>query len=92
MSDAPEVKSLGGGKYSFIVGKLPYTMTTQLEEDQFKRLVAHVQELVATFPPYLNQDERLIMALMSVSHQLESLEARVQKTIRTAQAPMDTDA
>jgi len=91
MGDAPEIKHLGNGKYSFIVGKLPYTMTTQLEEDQFERLVSRVQSLVATFPPYLNQDERLIMALMSVSHRLENIETRVQQTIRDAQAPLEED-
>lgn len=81
MADAPIIKNLGRGKYSFIVGKLTYTMTTQLPEDDFKRLVENVRALVAEYPPYLNQDERLIMALMSISHKLEGLQDKLDAVI-----------
>lgn len=86
MTDVPEVKNLGNGKYSFIVGKHSYTMTTQLAEEDFKRLIASVQKIVAEYPPYLNQDERLIMSLMSVSHRLEQLQARLDAAVSGALA------
>lgn len=81
MADAPEIKNLGHGKYSFIIGRLPYTMTTLLPENDFLRLVENVRVLVAEYPPYLNQDERLIMALMSVSHRLEDLQSKLDAVI-----------
>lgn len=84
MTDVPEVKSLGNGKYSFIVGKLTYTMTTRLKEEDFTKLVADVRSLVAEYPPYLNQDERLIMALMSVFHRLDALQGSLDELIRNA--------
>jgi len=84
MTDVPEVKNLGKGKYSFIVGKHSYAMTTQLAEEDFKRLVVSVQKVVAEYPPYLNQDERLIMSLMSVSHKLEQLQGRLDAVINDA--------
>lgn len=84
MADVSELKNLGNGKYSFIVGKLTYTMTTQLEEEDFKKLVVNVKNLVAKYPPYLNQDERLIMALMSVSHKLEELQGKLDDVIKQA--------
>lgn len=84
MADVPEVKSFGNGKYSFIVGKLTYTMTTRLPEQDFKKLVVSVQNLVAEYPPYLNQDERLIMALMSILHKLEDIQDRMDDIINQA--------
>lgn len=81
MADAPEIKNLGHGKYSFIVGKLTYTMTTQLPERDFIRLIENVRALVAEYPPYLNQDERLIMALMSVSHRLAKLQEKLDEVV-----------
>lgn len=84
MADETEVKSFGKGKYSFIIGKLTYTMTTQLQEEDFKRLVVNVRNLVAEYPPYLNQDERLVMALMSVSHKLEDLQVKLDAAVTRA--------
>lgn len=84
MMDAAKIKNLGRGKYSFIVGKLTYTMTTQLPESDFARLVENVRALVAEYPPYLNQDERLVMALMSVSHKLEELQGSLDAVISHA--------
>lgn len=84
MADAPEIKNLGHGKYSFIVGKLTYTMTTQLPERDFVKLIENVRALVAEYPPYLNQDERLIMALMSVSHKLVGLQEMLEEVISHA--------
>lgn len=84
MADASEIKNLGRGKYSFIVGKLTYTMTTQLPEHDFVRLVDNVRALVAEYPPYLNQDERLVMALMSISHKLEGLQGKLDSVISNA--------
>lgn len=81
MTDLPDVKNLGNGKFSFIVGKVTYTMTTQLKEEDFKHLVANVRSLVAEYPPFLNQDERLIMALMSVSHKLAGLQGQLDGII-----------
>lgn len=84
MAYAPEIKNLGHGKYSFIIGKLTYTMTTQLPEREFVKLIESVRVLVAEYPPYLNQDERLIMALMSVSHRLAGLQDKLDEVISHA--------
>lgn len=78
MDEAPEIRSLGEGKYSFLVGRQRYTLTTPLEEERFVRIVSAIQELVSSFPPSLSQEERLFLALMSFSHQLDDLAVRVE--------------
>ncbi len=77
MDEAPEIRSLGEGKYSFLVGRQRYTLTTALEEECFVRIVSTIQELVSSFPPSLSQDERLFLALMSFSHELDDIKCKV---------------
>lgn len=78
MDEAPEIRNLGEGKYSFLVGRQRYTLTTPLEEERFARIVSVIQELVSSFPSSLSQEERLFLALMSFSHQLDDLTVRVE--------------
>ena len=53
MDEAPEIRNLGEGKYSFLVGRQRYTLTTALDEERFVRIVSARQELVSSFPPTL---------------------------------------
>ena len=78
MDEAPEIRSLGEGKYSFLVGRQRYTLTSPLEEERFVRIVSTIQELVSSFPPSLSQEERLFLALMSFSHRLDDLMVRLE--------------
>ena len=78
MDEVPEIRSLGGGKYSFLVGRQRYTLTTPLEEERFVRIVSAIQELIGSFPPSLSQEERLFLALMSFSHRLDDLMVRME--------------
>ena len=77
MDETHEVKSLGDGKYSFWIGRQRYTLTTKLEAARFFRIVESARELVEAFPPNLSQDERLFLALMALSHQVEELSLRI---------------
>lgn len=77
MDEAPEIRNLGQGKYSFLVGRQRYTLTTQLEEESFLRVVSTIQNLVNSFRPTLSQDERMFLALMSMSHQLDNVSSRI---------------
>ena len=77
MDEAPEIRNLGEGKYSFLVGRQRYTLTTALDEERFVRIVSSIQELVSSFPPTLSQEERLFLALMSFSHELDDIKCRL---------------
>ncbi|ANZ45376.1 MULTISPECIES: hypothetical protein [Cloacibacillus] len=77
MDETHEIKSLGDGKYSFWIGRQRYTLTTKLEAARFFRIVESARELVEAFPPNLSQDERLFLALMALSHQVEELSLRI---------------
>lgn len=77
MDETHEIKSLGDGKYSFWIGRQRYTLTTKLEAARFFRIVESARELAEAFPPNLSQDERLFLALMAFSHQVEELSRRV---------------
>ena len=86
MDELNEIKSLGDGRYSFWVGRQKYTLATKLEPARFCRIAEGVSSLVAGlgvsslvagFPPNLSQDERLVLALMSLAFRLEDMGERV---------------
>ena len=83
MDEAPEIRNLGEGKYSFLVGRQRYTLTTALDEERFVRIVSAIQELVSSFPPTLSQEERLFLALMSFSHELDDIKCRIDSFTAT---------
>jgi hypothetical protein len=83
MDEAPEIRNLGEGKYSFLVGRQRYTLTTALDEERFVRIVSSIQELVSSFPPTLSQEERLFLALMSYSHELDDIKCRIDSLTET---------
>ncbi|MBP8684510.1 MAG: hypothetical protein KBE18_04170 [Synergistaceae bacterium] len=83
MDEAPEIRNLGEGKYSFLVGRQRYTLTTALDEERFVRIVSAIQELVSSFPPTLSQEERLFLALMSFSHELDDIKCRIDSVTET---------
>lgn len=83
MDEAPEIRNLGEGKYSFLVGRQRYTLTTALDEERFVRIVSSIQELVSSFPPTLSQEERLFLALMSFSHELDDIKCRIDSFTET---------
>ena len=78
MEETHEIKSLGGGKYSFLIGLRRYTLTTRLESARFKHIVEEARELVGEFPNDLSQDERLFLALMALLHKTEELRNRME--------------
>ena len=79
MDEFNEIKSLGGGKFSFWAGRQKYTVTTKLEPERFRAVAESVGRLVASFPPNLNQDERLLLALMTLAFRVDEMEERVDK-------------
>ncbi len=83
MDEAPEIRNLGEGKYSFLVGRQRYTLTTALDEERFVRIVSSIQELVSSFPPTLSQEERLFLALMYYSHELDDIKCRIDSLTET---------
>ena len=83
MDEAPEIRNLGEGKYSFLVGRQRYTLTSALDEERFVRIVSSIQELVSSFPPTLSQEERLFLALMSYSHELDDIKCRIDSLTET---------
>lgn len=81
MDETLEIRSIGEGKYSFLIGRQRYTLTTPLDEECFVRVVKTIQDLVGTMPPALTQDERLFLALMSLSHKLEELQNKIDSLV-----------
>ena len=78
MGEKPEILKLDEGKYSFFVGRQKYTLNTPIEEEQIYRVVSCIQELVAAFPGNLSQDERLFLALISLSLKLDEFGCRIK--------------
>ena len=79
MDETREIKSLGDGKYSFWIGRQRYTLTTKMDAARFFRIVENAWALVEAFPQNLSQDERLFLALMALSHQMEELSRRIDE-------------
>ena len=79
MDDFNEIKSLGGGRFSFWAGRQKYTVTTKLEPERFRAVAESVGHLVASFPPNLSQDERLVLALMTLAFRVDEMGARLDK-------------
>ena len=81
MDVLPEIKNWGEGKYSFFVGRQRYTLTTQLDEERVISVVKNVQAAVSQYPSSLCQDERLFLALMSLSFRLEELHRKTDAMV-----------
>ncbi len=78
MDGLSEIRNLGDGKYSFFVGRQRYTLTTRLDEERFFSVVRNVQSTVEQYPASLCQDERLFLALMSLSFNFEELHRKTE--------------
>lgn len=89
MGDMSEIKKTEDGKYSFVVGRQRYTLSTPLEENFFCSIVRTVQDAVSSFSPQLTQEERLFLALMSISHKSNSIANKVEKLIEHLEEPED---
>ncbi|MGI6442872.1 MAG: cell division protein ZapA [Synergistaceae bacterium] len=81
MGDMSEIKKTEDGKYSFVVGRQRYTLSTPLEENFFCSIVRTVQDAVSSFSPQLTQEERLFLALMSISHKSNSIALKLKGLI-----------
>lgn len=79
MDETSEIQSLGEGRYSFWVGRQKYTLTTKLKAESLKRDVGSARALVEMFPQNLSQDERLFLALMALTHQMQELGLRAEE-------------
>jgi hypothetical protein len=73
MDKIEEIREISDGKYSFYIGVHQYTLTTPIPKDRFLRIVSRVQDLVDSFPPQMSQDERLLMALLTVANQMDKV-------------------
>lgn len=77
MNETPEVRCVGEGKYSFVVGRNRYTLISKLREDDFLRVVSTVQRLVSSFPAGMSQEERLFLSLMVAAYTLDDTQLRL---------------
>lgn len=82
MDGSSEIKALGEGRYSFWLGRQRYTLSTKLESERFCRIVENVRKLVDGFPNNMSQDERLVLALMSLALRMEYLGDRAENLCR----------
>lgn len=81
MQEMSDIKKVSEGKYSFVVGRQRYTLSTPLEEAHFSRVVRTVQDVVSSFPPHLSQEERLFLGLMSLSHETATVVSKLEKLV-----------
>ena len=77
MDELNEIKSLGDGRYSFWSGGRNIRSPRSSSRRASAAIAEGVSSLVAGFPPNLSQDERLVLALMSLAFRLEVLGERV---------------
>lgn len=88
MDELSEIQELGGGKYSFIVGRQRYTLTTPLGMEKLSRIVSTIQSVLALFPASLSQEERLFLGVMFLAHKLDDVQLHLDAM--NADSPEDT--
>ncbi|NLV82046.1 MAG: hypothetical protein GXZ18_03425 [Synergistaceae bacterium] len=89
MEDMSDIKKLDDGKYSFVVGRQRYTLSTPLKEEHFSRVVRTVQDVVSSFPPHLSQEERLFLGLMAISNETANIALKLEKLVNTLEKEDD---
>lgn len=85
MDETPEIRKLGDGRYSFVVGRERYTLGTSLDEECFLRVVRTAQEAVKDFPPTLKQEDRLFLALLSLANKTDEIGGRIDALLSLAE-------
>lgn len=89
MEEMSDIKKMDDGKYSFVVGRQRYTLSTPLEEAHFFRVVRTVQNVISSFPPHLSQEERLFLGLMSLSHEAATVVSKLEKLVEKLESSED---
>jgi len=84
MDESSGIRRLDEDKYTFIVGRKRYTLTTSLDDENFGCVVANVRAAVDSFPPNLSQEDRLFLALMSMSHRMHEIGRRLDGLIENS--------
>ena len=82
MEENSEIQPLGDGRYVFWAGKHKYTIATTLDVESLSRDVQSVRALIDMFPQNISQDERLFLALIALTHQMQELGLRAEELTR----------
>lgn len=65
-------------KFSFMVGNKQYCLTSPLSREQMENILERVNSQIAVLPSHLTQDEKLLVTLLSLTAELDKLEAKLK--------------
>ncbi|MDO4218389.1 MAG: hypothetical protein Q4C78_00100 [Synergistaceae bacterium] len=68
-------------KFSFIVGNKQYCLTSPLPREQMEELLERVNANVMALPPYLTQDEKLLLTLLTLTADFDTLEKKLKSIV-----------
>ena len=68
-------------KFSFMVGNKQYCLTSPLPREQMENILERVNSHIQALPSHLTQDEKLLITLLSLTVDFDSLEQRLQSII-----------
>ena len=68
-------------KFSFVVGNKQYCLTSPLSREKMEDILVRVNAQIKALPPHLTQDEKLLITLLSMTADLDSLEGKLESLV-----------
>ncbi len=68
-------------KFTFVVGNKQYCLTSPLPKEKMEDILERVNSQVTALPDHLTQDEKLLLTLLSLTANFDSLEQKLQSIV-----------
>lgn len=68
-------------KFSFIVGNKQYCLTSPLPREKMEDILERVNSHVMALPSNLTQDEKLLITLLSLTADFDSIEEKLKSIV-----------
>ena len=68
-------------KFTFVVGNKQYCLTSPLSREKMEDILVRVDSQIKALPPHLTQDEKLLVTLLSMTADLDSLEDKLESLV-----------
>ena len=68
-------------KFTFLVGNKQYCLSSPLPKEKMEDILGRVNSQVTALPANLTQDEKLLLCLLSLTADCDSLEQKLQSIV-----------
>ena len=68
-------------KFTFVVGNKQYCLSSPLPKEKMEDILERVNSQVTALPAHLTQDEKLLLTLLSLTADFDSLEQKLQSIV-----------